>query len=125
MATQLLQVYECGVCGNMVEVIRARTGTLTCCKQAMNLVTENTTDAAQEKHVPVVEKGDGCIKVKVGSVAHPMAEDHYIEWVEAIVDGKICRQQLTPGGTPEATFCASGDNITVRAFCNLHGLWKA
>jgi superoxide reductase len=109
----------------MVEVIRARAGTLVCCKQPMNLLVENTRDASKEKHVPVVEKVEGRIKVKIGAVAHPMTEEHHIEWIEAIIDGRATRQYLKPGGAPEATFCASGENIVVREFCNLHGLWKA
>jgi len=125
MATQQLQVYQCGVCGNTVQVIHAAGGELVCCNQPMNLLGENTEDAVQEKHVPVVEAtGDG-ITVKVGSVAHPMQEDHYIEWIEAIVDGSAYRQFLKPGDTPEAFFPVAGARVTVRALCNLHGLWKA
>ena len=100
-------------------------GTLSCCNQPMDLLTENTTDAAQEKHVPVVESVEKGIKVKVGSVAHPMEGDHYIEWIEASVDGTFFLQFLNPGDTPEAVFPASGAQITARAYCNLHGLWKA
>jgi len=124
MATERRQVYQCGVCGNRVEVVHAAGGTLVCCNQPMNLLTENTTDAAQEKHVPVIAKIDGGIKVQVGSVAHPMDDDHYIEWIEAIVDDQVFRQFLSPGDAPEATFPVEGNQITARAFCNLHGLWK-
>ena len=91
----------------------------------MEVQTENTTDAATEKHVPVVEAAEGGIKVAVGSVAHPMGEDHYIEWIEVLVDGKSYRQFLNPNEAPEAFFPVSGSNITARAYCNLHGLWKA
>ena len=125
MATQKLQVYQCGVCGNMVEVIHAAGGQLVCCGQPMNLLTENTTDAAQEKHVPVIEAIEGGIKVQVGAVAHPMADEHHIEWIEAGVDGNVLRHFLEPGQAPEAVFPIQGDQITVRAYCNLHGLWKA
>jgi superoxide reductase len=125
MATKRLQVYKCSVCGNMVEVIHAGAGELTCCNQPMNLQVENTTDAATEKHVPVVEKTKGGVKVLVGVVAHPMEEKHYIEWIELIVDGKVYRQFLSPGDTPEAFFPVEGEKITAREFCNLHGLWKA
>ena len=86
--TEKLQVYKCALCGNMVEVVHAAGGELVCCGQPMGLQTENTTDAAQEKHVPVVEKIDGGYKVSVGSVAHPMEDKHYIEWIELIADGK-------------------------------------
>ncbi len=125
MATQKLQIYQCGVCGNMVEVVHAGAGQLVCCGQPMNLLTENTTDAATEKHVPVIEKVEGGIRVKVGSVPHPMEEKHYIEWVEVIIDGKAYRQFLSPGEAPEAFFPIEGKQITAREFCNVHGLWKA
>ena len=125
MATEKLQVYQCGVCGNMVEVVHQAGGTLVCCNQPMDLLTENTTDAAQEKHVPVIEAAGQGIKVSVGSVAHPMDDDHYIEWIEALVDGMGFRQHLSPGEAPEASIPVSGGQIAARAFCNLHGLWKA
>ena len=124
MATERLQVYKCNVCGNMVEMVRAGAGDLVCCGQPMMLLVENTTDAAKEKHVPVIEKVDGGVKVKVGSVAHPMEDKHYIEWIELIADGKAYRQFLKPGDLPEAFFPIEGDEIIAREFCNLHGLWK-
>ena len=91
----------------------------------MKLFTENTVDAAKEKHVPVVEKIDGGYKVSVGSVAHPMEEKHYIEWIELIADGKAYRQFLTPGAVPEAIFKIDATQVTAREYCNLHGLWKS
>jgi superoxide reductase len=92
----------------------------------MDLYEENTVDAAKEKHVPVIEQVDGGFKVTVGEVAHPMEEKHYIEWIELIADSKLCRQQLSPGDTPEAMFeCSHNSAITARALCNLHGLWKS
>jgi superoxide reductase len=114
-----------GVCGNIIEVLHAGKGNLVCCGQPMNLLVENTVDAAKEKHVPVIEKVDGGVKVKVGEVAHPMEEKHWIEWVEIIADGKTYRQYLNPGDTPEATFNVTADQITAREYCNIHGLWKA
>jgi superoxide reductase len=120
-----LQVYKCEVCGNIVEVLHGGAGELVCCGQPMKLMSENTVDAAKEKHVPVLEKtGDG-FKVKVGSVAHPMEEKHYIEWVELIADGVAYRKFLAPGEAPEAHFCVDAEQVTVREYCNLHGLWKA
>ena len=123
MASSNLQVYKCGVCGSEVEVIRGGNGTLVCCDQPMNLLTENTTDAAQEKHVPVVEKVDGGVQVTVGSVEHPMEDNHYIEWIEVTADGKTCRQYLSPGDKPQAFFPVEADEVTAREVCNLHGLW--
>jgi len=125
MATQRMQVYKCAVCGNIVEVIHASTGTLVCCGQPMNLLAENTTDAATEKHVPVIKKVDGGFKVTVGSVAHPMEEKHYIEWIELIADGMAYRQFLNPGEKPEAFFRIEANEASAREYCNLHGLWKA
>ena len=124
MATQRAEVYVCSVCQNSVEVIRAGAGTLVCCGVPMDRLTENSTDAAEEKHVPVIEQIDGGIRVKVGSVAHPVAEDHYIEWIEVAVGDDCCRRYLSPGDEPEAVFPIEGGQITARAFCNLHGLWK-
>jgi superoxide reductase len=120
-----LEVYKCGVCGNIIEVLHAGKGTLVCCGQPMSLFIENTVDAAKEKHVPVIEKIDGGVKVKVGEVAHPMEKKHWIEWVEIIADGKTYRQYLNPGEVPEANFNITADQITAREYCNIHGLWKA
>lgn len=120
-----LQVYKCAMCGNIVEVVHAGAGKLTCCNEAMALQTENTTDAAQEKHVPVIEKTADGYKVKIGSVAHPMLDEHYIEWIELLVDGKSYTQFLNPGDAPEATFKVAAGAVTAREFCNLHGHWAA
>ena len=122
--TKKLEVYKCEVCGNMVEMVHAGVGELVCCGQPMKLMVENTVDAAKEKHIPVVEKLDGSFKVKVGSVAHPMEEKHYIEWIELIANGKAYRQFLNPGDAPEVTFSIDADQITARAYCNIHALWK-
>jgi len=123
--TKRNEIYKCDVCGNIVEILHAGVGQLVCCEEPMKLMTENTTDAAREKHVPVVEKVAGGVGVKIGSVAHPMEDKHYIEWVEIIADGKSYRQFLAPGQAPEAFFPVEAANITAREYCNLHGLWKA
>ncbi len=125
MATQRTQLYRCELCGNIVEVIHAAGGTLVCCGQDMNLLKEGETDAATEKHVPVIVKTDGGYKVKVGDSAHPMEEKHHIEWIELIADGVVHRQFLNPSDPPEATFMIKAEGVTVREYCNLHGLWKA
>ncbi len=122
---KLNEIYKCSVCGNIVEVIHVGGGTLSCCDQPMVLQAENTVDASLEKHVPVMEKTETGIKVKVGEVEHPMEASHYIEWIEVIVDGKVYRQFLKPGDKPEAEFLVEGEMITVREYCNLHGLWKS
>lgn len=120
-----LEVYKCELCGNIVEVLHGGKGELVCCGQPMKLMKENTVDAAKEKHVPVIEKVPGGYKVKVGSVAHPMEEKHYIEWIELIADGEAYRYFLKPGMKPEATFKIDAAKVTAREYCNLHGLWKA
>ncbi|BCR03830.1 desulfoferrodoxin [Desulfuromonas versatilis] len=120
-----LAVYKCDLCGNIVQGLHGGAGALICCGEQMKLMAENTVDAAQEKHVPVIEKGNGTITVKVGSVAHPMEEKHYIEWIELLADGKSYRQFLKPGGKPEATFNLTADKVTAREYCNLHGHWKS
>ena len=125
MATKRLEIYKCTICGNIVEMIHEGEGELVCCGQPMKRLVENSVDAAQEKHVPVVEKADGGYNVTVGSVPHPMEEKHLIEWVELIVDGKSYRQFLSPGDAPEAFFAVEGDKVSVREHCNLHGLWKS
>lgn len=118
-------VYKCNICGNVVEVLHAGGGDLSCCGSPMDQLKENSVDAATEKHVPVVEKVDGGFKVTVGSVAHPMVDDHFIEWIELAAAGQSFRQFLNPGDAPEAVFTVSADSATARAYCNLHGLWKS
>lgn len=122
--TELRQVYKCELCGNMVEVVHASGGTLTCCKQPMKLMVENTTDAAKEKHVPVIEKVEGGVIVKVGSVEHPMLETHYIEWIELHTVNKVYRKFLKPGEKPEALFEVDEEVLYAREYCNLHGVWR-
>ncbi|MBT8764306.1 desulfoferrodoxin [Desulfohalobiaceae bacterium Ax17] len=122
---KVLEIYKCDVCGNIVEVLHGGVGELVCCGQPMKLFKENSVDAAYEKHVPVIEKSENGYKIKVGSVAHPMEEKHYIEWIELVADGKAYRKFLKAGDSPEAEFCIDASTITARAYCNLHGLWKA
>jgi len=121
--TERLQIYKCEICGNIVEVLHVGAGTLVCCGQPMKLVTENTTDASQEKHVPVVEKSGSTVTVKVGSIPHPMEEKHFIEWVQVITEKAAYRKFLKPGDAPEATFEVKEDIVKVREYCNLHSLW--
>ncbi|OHD13590.1 MAG: desulfoferrodoxin [Spirochaetes bacterium GWD1_27_9] len=120
-----MDTYKCEVCGNIVEVLHVGGGTLVCCGKDMVLLKENTVDASKEKHIPVIESTDTGIKIKVGSVSHPMEEKHYIQWIELIADDKIYRKFLKPGDAPEATFCIKAEKFSVREYCNLHGLWKA
>lgn len=119
------EVYKCDACGNIVEVMTGGGGELVCCGESMKLMAENTVDAAKEKHIPVIAATAEGITVKVGSVAHPMDAKHYIEWIEIIADGKSYTQFLNPGEAPEAKFKVEAKQLTARAYCNLHGLWKA
>ena len=122
----LNEVYKCSICGNMVEVINAGGGILVCCGKEMVLQTENSTDGAVEKHVPVVERNGVKVKVKVGEVPHPMEDKHYIEWIEILADGISYKKFLKPGEAPEAEFEIPTEvtEIVAREYCNLHGLWK-
>ncbi|WP_428078041.1 desulfoferrodoxin [Candidatus Avelusimicrobium alvi] len=124
--TKINEIYKCAVCGNIVEVVHAGAGELVCCGEPMKLQVPGTTDGAAEKHVPVIEKIEGGYRVKVGSVAHPMIDAHYIEWVELICEkcGKVQRKYLKPGDAPEAEFESKSDKVLAREYCNLHGLWQ-
>jgi len=122
--TKRSQIYKCEICGNIVEVLHEGAGELVCCGKPMKLIVENTTDAAREKHVPVIEKIADGYKVSVGSVLHPMIDIHYIEWIELDADGQVFRKYLKPGDTPVAIFNVSAENVTAREYCNIHGLWK-
>ncbi len=119
------QVYKCALCGQIVEVLHGGEGELVCCGEAMKRMVENTVDAAKEKHVPVIERVADGVWVRIGSVAHPMEEKHFIEWIDLVADGKFYRQYLNPGDKPEAFFAVKGATLAAREYCNLHGLWKA
>ena len=122
--TKKLQIYKCTVCGNIVEVLHAGAGELVCCGKPMELLDEKTADTGKEKHVPVVERVEGGVKVKVGSVGHPMEPQHYIEWIEINADGKLYRRFLKPIDQPEAVFNIDAESVTAREHCSVHGLWK-
>ena len=123
--TEMNQIYRCNVCGNIVEVIHAGAGELVCCGQPMELMKEKTEDEGQEKHVPVIERTGNGVKVKVGSVPHPMEDSHYIELIELIADGRVYRKPLKPGQPAEAEFAVQADSIQARELCNVHGLWRS
>ena len=123
--TEIREIYKCDICGNIVEVLHSGVGQLVCCGEPMKLLEEKTEDEGQEKHVPVIEKTEKGVKVKVGSVEHPMEDSHFIEWIEVIADGKASRQWLKPGQKPEAEFCIDDGQITAREHCSVHGLWKS
>jgi superoxide reductase len=121
------QSYKCDICGNIVEVLHAGQGELVCCGQPMTLQAEkNQEEGLTEKHLPVVEKTEKGILVKIGSAPHPMEETHWIEWVKVErKDGRICRKYLEPGSQPEAEFNVPLEEVaTAYGYCNLHGLWE-
>ena len=133
--TKIREIYRCSLCGNIVEVLHEG-AVLSCCGKPMLLLHGNTTDGAHEKHVPVVEAVDGGFRVTVGSVTHPMTEEHYIQWIELLTPMCVMRRELHPGDQPEAVFLfdketAFGkfaskcgiDEVCAREYCNLHGLW--
>lgn len=124
--TKIQEVYKCKVCGNIVEVVHTGGGKLMCCGQEMERLEPGTSDGAAEKHVPVIEKVEGGYKVTIGSVAHPMIDAHYIEFIELICEkcGKVQRKYLKPGDKPEAFFKTEAEKVTAREYCNLHGLWQ-
>ena len=124
MAKQF-EVYKCELCGNLVEVMYAGAASPECCSQSMKLMREGTSDGAKEKHVPVIEKIPGGFKVTVGSVAHPMEEKHWIQWIELLADGVSYHKLLKPGDAPEAEFCIEAESVIAREYCNIHGHWKA
>ena len=117
-------VYKCELCGNIVEVVNVGGGELVCCGEPMGLLEEKTADSSTEKHVPVIEKIEGGYKVVVGSTLHPMAEAHFIQWIELITEKGSLKAFLQPGDAPEAVFMTDAQAVTAREYCNLHGLWK-
>ena len=120
--TQLNEIYKCNICGNITEVLHTGIGQLVCCGKPMELKQEKTEN---KKHVPIIEKIDNGFKIKIGVVEHPMEETHHIEWIEIIANDKIYKKYLKPGQKPEANFYIKADNIKSKAYCNVHGLWKA
>lgn len=119
------EIYKCEHCGNIVEVVNVGGAELVCCGEAMKLMEEKTADSSTEKHVPVLEKTAKGYIVTVGSTLHPMTEEHWIQWIELLADGKAYRQYLNPGDKPVAEFCVEAKEVSAREFCNVHGLWKA
>ena len=120
------QIYKCNVCGNIVEFVHPAAGEVTCCGESMVLMDEKTADFKTEKHVPILSESGSGVKIVVGSTAHPMTEEHYIEWIEVINGDYVNRKYLKPGDAPEAEFYVPKQpGLIVRSYCNIHGLWKA
>lgn len=122
-----IKFYRCANCGQIIAVVKGTGVPVKCCGENMKELIPGTTDAAVEKHVPVYEVKDGKVYVSVGSAAHPMIPEHYIEWVALQTKDGIQRKALTPGSEPKTCFAlCEGDEVeAVYAYCNLHSLWKA
>lgn len=127
MKKEMHKFYLCSRCGNMVGLIQEGGGTLVCCGEDMKELVPNTTDAASEKHVPVISVKGNEVTIKVGSAPHPMTEEHYIPWIYIQTEKGGQRKFLTPKDEPSLTFTLTDDDRLIAAFayCNLHGLWKA
>ncbi|MBR6470191.1 MAG: hypothetical protein IKS83_00210 [Victivallales bacterium] len=126
MSSNRGDVFLCKECGAVVEALEKSCCVPNCCGKPMVLQAPNTVDAAKEKHVPFVERSAaGGVLVKVGSVAHPMAADHYIMWVQIETPDRMGRHYFAPGDAPEFEFkCAYEPGVVVKAYCNKHGLWQ-
>jgi len=123
--TKLRDLYKCNICGNVVEILHTGAPSLVCCGQPMEKLEAKTEDTGNEKHVPVVASLPGRIQVTVGSVAHPMEEKHYIQFIEVLTADQVLRAELHPAQHPQASFQVdSKDVLEVREYCNIHGLWK-
>lgn len=118
-----VKFYRCPVCGNIIEVINGDVSRVKCCNQPLVLLNANTEDAALEKHVPVYEKENNEIIVKVGETIHPMEEKHYITFIAQVTDNNVIRYDLNPTDEPIVRFPYVKDSI-IYEYCNLHGLWK-
>ncbi len=119
--------FICEKCGNIIAMVKESGAPVSCCGQKMTEIIPGTVDASHEKHIPVYEINGNKVTVTVGSVEHPMAQEHYIEWISLQTKYGNQRKQLTPGDKPTACFCiCEGDEVeAVYAYCNLHSLWKA
>lgn len=118
-------IYKCEICGNIVEVLSEAKGTLVCCGRPMVNKSEGEKDGVVEKHVPVIEAVDEGVLIKVGEIEHPMVQEHYIQWIEVFTNNQVLRHNLKVGEKPTANFNIKIEDVTgVRAYCNLHGLWK-
>ena len=118
--------FRCEICGNLVGMIHASGAKMTCCGQEMTELVPGSVDASHEKHVPVIKQNGDTVTIHIGSVDHPMTEEHHIGWVYLQTTDGGQRKCLAVGGAPEVTFALGGAKpVAAYAYCNLHGLWKA
>lgn len=119
-----VKFYICRHCGNLITKIHDAGVSVVCCGEKMQALEPNTVEASAEKHIPVVAVEDGAINVNIGSVDHPMVEEHFIEWIYVQTENGGQRKVLKPGDEPNVSFCLGDDKaVAVYAYCNLHGLW--
>ncbi|WP_207726105.1 desulfoferrodoxin family protein [Massiliimalia timonensis] len=120
-----MEIYRCDHCGNIIVYLTDRKVPIHCCGEKMRLLKADVTDGAKEKHIPVFTHKDGQIVVEIGSVPHPMLEEHWIEWIMIETDQGVSVKWLKPGAKPEAAFAlAKGESLkNVYEYCNIHGLW--
>lgn len=121
-----MKFLKCEHCGNIVEFVDEKQPHIICCGEEMKELVAGSVDAALEKHVPVIEEKDDKVIITVGEVAHPMVENHFIEWIVVHTDQGVYRKHLKPGSAPRAEFALLDNEIvfSAYAYCNLHGLWK-
>jgi superoxide reductase len=119
------EIFKCEICGNIVEILHGGVGQLVCCGQPMSSIEPKKEEQGYEKHLPVIENTDKGVRVKVGSIPHPMEEQHFIELIEIITPAGIMRKYLNPGEKPEAEFKTTDKIIETREYCTVHGLWSA
>lgn len=121
----MAQFYRCKKCGKIIEIVNGGAPETVCCGEAMTELKANTTDAATEKHLPVIEINGDKVTVSVGSAVHPMESDHYIQWIAIETDKGIQRKALNPGEEPKAVFALAEEKLLAAyEYCNKHGLWK-
>jgi len=124
MEDRINQVFKCDICGNVVEMLYDGNTPVSCCGQPMISLVAESKEESKEKHVPVITKTPEGLLVKIGSTPHPMTQEHYIVWVELVVGDEVYRRQLKPGMKPELLFRVHGEDVKVRCYCNLDGMWK-
>ena len=121
-----MKLYRCEICGNVISHVKSSGVPVMCCGKKMEEIIPGTSDGASEKHVPIISKKDGKVIVEVGSVKHPMLDEHYIEWIVLETTDGIYRKNLNPGDEPRAEFVLNNGEQVVAAYeyCNIHGLWE-
>lgn len=124
---EINDILKCNVCGNIVELVEKGGGEIVCCGQAMEILDASQKEEGREKHIPVLTIEDDKVIVDVGSIPHPMVDEHWINFVEICVGDQLYRENLNPGDEPSVTFnvASKGEKVEARIYCNVHGLWPS